>query len=516
MRYISFYYNGECFLVKNEKEIYRCFLEIKNNLNIQFSIGFKLNTDFIDEHDYIYQIKVFPLDENNSNFLFCIASVSNNLFSISFNYNSIEDDLNTKNFFKVSDEVNDIKTFNVFPYRSNNILDNNLIIIVSKNQYSIIDINNNLSITGKQIFKFNSIINRDISIHDLGNNKFILTYSSGNNIFNSNIGLEMGSIPKSKKVLKIVEVYQEYLEIYFNELFDENEKLSTDNYKAIFLRPIFTSEDNSFNSNNIRFYYNNVNMNLKFLDDNNPEYEIKTNTEVQKIIIKLEDIKFNIYLNYTIIGEQLASKNLIKIMNKPKCNEFCLTCDYELSHLSDIDNHYCYTCKDNYPSFLKIKFYENGKIYNNCYIDCYSNNLFFISGQKECYEKCPGSAPYYIRSLYQCFNVVPNGYYQYDNSFECNDNCPNNYFIDEKNKKCTKICPEEYYGDAISKKCMQNCPNDFYKNFVTRLCVEQCPDNLLIDNINKMCVNKCQYDLFADSNNKYCVEDCRIIFIKIN
>ena len=112
-------------------------------------------------------------------------------------------------------------------------------------------------------------------------------------------------------------------------------------------------------------------MNLKFLDDNNPEYEIKTNTEVQKIIIKLEDIKFNIYLNYTIIGEQLASKNLIKIMNKPKCNEFCLTCDYELSHLSDINNHYCYTCKDNYPSFLKIKFDENGKIYNNCYIDCY-------------------------------------------------------------------------------------------------------------------------------------------------
>jgi hypothetical protein len=129
MRYISFYYNGECFLVKNEKEIYRCFLEIKNNLNIQFSIGFKLNTDFIDEHDYI---KVFSLDENNLNFLFCIASVSNNLFCISFNYNSLEDDLNTKNFFKVSDEVNDIKTFNVFPYRSNNILDNNLIIIVSK------------------------------------------------------------------------------------------------------------------------------------------------------------------------------------------------------------------------------------------------------------------------------------------------------------------------------------------------------------------------------------------------
>ena len=504
--YISFYYDGECFLVKNEIEIYRCSFKVGNNVNNIFQIGSKLNNQFIEGQDYIYQIKVFSLDENNTNFLLCVASVGKSLFCIVFNYNSIGNDLDTKNFFKVSDDINDIKTVNVFPYRSNNIIDNNLIIIVSKNQYSIIDINNNISITGKQLFKFDGTIGRDTSFYDLGNNKFIITYSSGNNILNANIGIDMGTIPKRKKILKIIEVYQEFLEIPLKELFDENEKLSNNNYKVIFLRPNFYTEDSSFNPDNIKFFYNNKNTNLKFYDNNNPEYEINTNIDSQKIIIKLTDYTFNILLNYTIIGEQLASKNLIKIMNKPKCHNFCLTCDYEYSHLSDINNHYCDICNSHYEYFLKIE--NSEKSYINCYTDCFSNNLFFISGEKECYKTCPGSTPYYIKSIYQCFPNCPNGYYQYENSFECNNVCPNSYFIDNKNKKCTKVCPENYYGDGNSKLCVQNCPNDFYKNNVNHLCEENCPGSLLVDIKNKICLIKCQGDLYEDSLNKKCVENC--------
>ena len=49
-----------------------------------------------------------------------------------------------------------------------------------------------------------------------------------------NIGLDMGKIPKSKKILKIIEYYNEYLEISFIEIYDKNEKLSNENYKTIF------------------------------------------------------------------------------------------------------------------------------------------------------------------------------------------------------------------------------------------------------------------------------------------
>ena len=509
MTYISFYYDGECFIVKNRNEIYKC--SFKNNgTNMKLSINNKINNQFIDDNEYeILQIRVFQLDENNSNFLLCTLTTTYSLFCTVFNYNSIENDLSTKKTIEIFSVINDIKLVNIFPYKSNSITNANLIIIVYKGQYSIIDVNNNISITGQQTFKSNSNINKDTAFYDLGNNKYILAYTSSQ----LNVGLDMGTIPKSKKVLKIVENYQEYLEISFKELYNENEKLSNENYKVIFIKAIFDTEDSSFNSNDIKFYYNNYVTNLKYNDESNSEYEIRQNNDdSQKLIVKLSNSIFNIFLNYTIIGEQFASKNLIKIMNLPKCNKFCDKCDYEYAHLSTENNHYCETCGNNYKFFYKIE--NDGKYYNNCYSSCPSQNLYYIPDENECYKKCPNKTPFYILINFQCFTECPSGYYQYENSFECNDICPNDYFKDEINKKCVSICPKGYYGEKSSKKCVENCPSNFYKNDLNNLCVKICPGQLLSDTQNKICVDKCPEELFLYEANRFCVENCPLNYYK--
>ena len=330
MNYISFYYNGECFFVNNGKELFKCSFIVNSESNMELLIGNKINNRFFDNEEHmIIQIKIFPLDDINNNFLLCSRTNSKSLFCIIFNYNSVENDLNTKDFIELFNNIDDIKSVNIFPYKSNKLTNDNLVVAVNKNEYSILDINNNISITGIQTFKLNEYINQDTSFYDLGNNKFFLTYSTGANNIQSNIGIYMGTIPKSKKILKIIEEYQEYLEISFQELFDENEKLSNENYKVIFINKIYDSKDNNFNSDDIKFFYNDNLINLNFKDYINPEYEIKNkdDNENQKIIIKLSNSTFNIFLNYTIIGEQLASKNVIKIMNQPKCNKYCFTCE---------------------------------------------------------------------------------------------------------------------------------------------------------------------------------------------
>ena len=503
MTYISFYYNGECFIVKDRKELYKCSFKL-NNGNMELLIGNKINNNIFDANYGIYQIKIFPLDEINSDFLLCSVSVAKSLFCIVFNYNSIENYLNSKDSIKIFDNIDDIKSINIFPYRSNEIANANLKVITYKKEYSIIDIDNNISITGKQIFNSNQLINKDTSFYDLGNNKYILTYSSGVNEMQLNIGLGMGTIPKSKKILKIIEFYNEYLEISFIELYNKNEKLSNENYKVIFIKPIFDSNDNSFNSDNIKFYYKDIITNLNFNDDNNPEYEINSNgDESQKLIIKLSNSTFNILLNYTIIGEQLASKNLIKIMNQPKCNKFCSTCNYEYSHLSDINNHYCEICGNNYEYFL-IKEID-GKIYNNCYINCPSENLYFISGEKQCYNNCPNKARYYIKNNYECYLECPNDYYHYENNFECDNICQEEYFMDSKNKKCTKICPEDYYADEISKKCVVNCPEKYYKDKLSKKCTLECPEGYYGDNETNLCIKICEEGFERDIITNDCI-----------
>ena len=509
MIFISFYYNGECFLVKNRDEIYRCTFRFNsNNSKMELKLGNIINNRFIDEEGYIiYQIKVFPLDELHSNFLLCSSSMLS-LFCIVFNYNSIENDLNSKTTIKIFENIDDINGINVFPYRSNNdIVKYNLIIVVYKNEYSIIDVDNNISITGKQTFKFNGNIFKDSSLYDLGNNKFILTYSSGIKKGQLNIGLDMGTIPKNKKILKIIKEYQEYYEISFKELFDQNKKLSNENYKVIFIPPMYNEEESTFDSNNIEFYYKDISTNFNFYDENNNnEYEININDDSQKLIIKLTNERFNILLNYTIIGEQLASKNLLKIMNLAKCNEFCLTCDYELSYLSDNDNHYCIECKNNYEYFLKME--KDGNKFYNCYSSCASNKLYNIVGQKECHKECPEKTPFYIKSTYQCFEKCPDNYYLLENSLECSNECPERYFYDNKNRKCIKICPEGYYGDISTQDCVTDCQNGFFKDKINHLCVGICPDNLFGDVKNKICIDECPENLFEDNINKKCVENC--------
>ena len=276
MNYISFYYNGECFFVKDGKELFRCSFKLNSELNMELFLGNKITNKFFDnEEQMIIQIKIFPLDEINNNFLLCSRTNTKRLFCIIFNYNSVENDLSTKVFIELFNNIDDIKSINVFPYKSNKITNANLVVVINKNEYSILDINNNISITGIQTFKLNEYINQDTSFYDLGNNKFFLTYSTGANNIQSNIGIYMGTIPKSKTILKIIEEYQEYLEISFQELFDENEKLSNENYKVIFINKIYDSKDNNFNSDDIKFFYNDNLINLNFKDYINTEYEIK-------------------------------------------------------------------------------------------------------------------------------------------------------------------------------------------------------------------------------------------------
>ena len=507
MTYISFYFNGECFIVKDRKEIYRCSFKPNNVLNMELLIGNKINNNFFDNEEdyYIYEIRIFPLDDNNSKFLLCliISTDTNALFCIVFNYNSIENDLNTKKIIKIFDYINEMKSVKIYPYRSNKITNSNLFAIAYINEYSIIDIDNNICITGQQQFKSN-YINKDTSFFDLGNNKYILTYSTGTNNMKLNIGLDMGTIPKSKKLLKVVENYQEYLEIKLIELYDKNEKLSNENYKVIFIKPIFDSEDINFNSNNIKFYYKNTITNLNFYDDNNFEYEINSNEDpTQKIIIKLSDSTFNILLNYTIIGEQLASKNLLKIMNKPKCYHLCSTCNYEYSHLADVNNHYCEKCDINYEYFLTIE--NNGRVYNNCYTNCNSQNFYYISGEKQCYNSCPNKARCYIKNNYECFSECPNDYYHYENNFECDDNCEDNYFMDKKYKKCTQICPEEFYGDEISKICVDICPENYYKDQLSKKCTIECPSGYYGDNVTDLCLKICENGFKLDIRINDCI-----------
>ena len=40
-----------------------------------------------------------------------------------------------------------------------------------------------------------------------------------------------------------------------------------------------------------------------------------------------------------------------------------------------------------------------------------SNNLYYISGEKECYKKCPKEAQYYYSGTYQCIPKCPDNYY---------------------------------------------------------------------------------------------------------
>ena len=511
IKYITFYYDGGCFILINRKTIYSCSFNKNNNNKMEIEIGSEINNSNLPSGDKIDQIRVFPLDEKHSNFLLCSlhSSTKKVLYCLIFNINSIQKDLNNKTPIKIFNDIDDsdIISINIFPYRSNRVMGDNLFIIVYKNEYNIIDIDNNISITGNQLFINNELINRDTSIYDLGNNKYFLTYSTGED--NINIGINMGSIPKSRKILKIIENYQQYLEISFNELYNVNEKLSNESYKVIFIKPVFyNNEDNSlFNNNDIDFFYIDNSKELKFYDSIQPEYEIKlSENESQKIIIKLSNTSFNIVLNYTIFGEQLASKNHIKIMNLPKCNKFCSTCNYEIVYLSNLTNHLCEICDNNYEYFLKIEY--DGKMYNNCYASCPSEHLFYIEGEKECYEQCPFNSQYYIQEIYKCFEECPEGYYQYENSFECNNKCPEGYFMDPKNKKCARICPEGLYGDDNTKKCEVNCSNNFYKNDINHLCVKNCPDGLLSDNKNKKCVNECPRNLYENTINNSCNENC--------
>ena len=510
--YVAFYYDGGCFIVIKKNKLYYCSFIKNNNNNMEINIYNQINNELynnLPSGETVDQIKVFPLDENNYNFLLCSlhsSSNKNTLFCLIFNINSLESDLNNKNAIKIFNDVEDIISINIFPYRSNKFLNDNLFVIVYKTQYNIIDIDNNISITGNQFFTFKEFINRDTSFYDLGNNKYFLTYLTGNNI---NIGISMGTIPKSKRILTIIEYYQEYLEIDFKELFNENEKLSNENYKIIFIKPVLESkeENNNINANDIQFFYNDNLANLKFYDSPEPEYEIKSyENESQKIIIKLQNSSFNILFNYTIIGEQFASKNHIKIMNLPKCNKFCSTCNYEKAYLSNSTNHYCEMCHKNYEYFIEIE--NDGKFYNNCYLNCSSENLYYINGEKQCYKQCPGNFPYYIPKLYQCFEEPPEGYFQYENSFELNDKCPEGYLMDGKNKKCTLICPEGYYGDTNTSKCEVNCPENYYKNDINHLCVENCPENYYKNNINHLCVKNCPDGLLSDNQNNLCVNNC--------
>ena len=72
---------------------------------MELLIGNKINNNIFDSNYGIYQIKIFPLDEINSDFLLCLVSVAKSLFCIVFNYNSIENDLNSKGSIKIFDNI---------------------------------------------------------------------------------------------------------------------------------------------------------------------------------------------------------------------------------------------------------------------------------------------------------------------------------------------------------------------------------------------------------------------------
>ena len=118
--YISFFYDGECFLVKNRKEVYKCSFKLNIESKMKVLIYNKLNNKFIDDNEYeILQIKIFQLDENKANFLFCSLTTINRFFCTVFNYKNIENDLNSRKSIQIFKDIDNIKAINIFPYRSN-------------------------------------------------------------------------------------------------------------------------------------------------------------------------------------------------------------------------------------------------------------------------------------------------------------------------------------------------------------------------------------------------------------
>ena len=167
------------------------------------------------------------------------------------------------------------------------------------------------------------------------------------------------------------------------------------------------------------------------------------------------------------------------------CYDTCGSCEtYYKPENANYNKHYCDTCNTKYPYFINIIEQEG------------ENNS--ILKYKNCYEKCPISAPYL----------------KYLNSKECTPSCPK-YRTNEN--ICVDFCDANKYKYLLDdeKICYNYIPNNYYiyidnydekynesDNPIIKLGMK-CPDNYSNDsNFKNICINLIKDIFYLISTNE--------------
>ena len=139
------------------------------------------------------------------------------------------------------------------------------------------------------------------------------------------------------------------------------------------------------------------------------------------------------------------------------------------------------------------------RIFSDCSIDCFKENIKIDIKQKKCINSClKNGYKYEYKNI--CFNECPKDtYYKFsDRSFsdiyslECFDEAPQGFYLDSYNK--------------VYKNCYENCKFCFGEGNKANNNCKECITNFTFLNYfigNKNCYKKCEYYYYFDEQNEY-------------
>ena len=173
---------------------------------------------------------------------------------------------------------------------------------------------------------------------------------------------------------------------------------------------------------------------------------------------------------------------------------------------------------DNDSNALDINYYGNAQESDFDKIEYFSNEIYKLIYNIECYDKCKTCSQLGNESFYYCVNCLEENFINFNNGEKCicnefifiNNNSENScimdcdgkhykYIISEDEKYCLNSCEfagKELYKDEYYNLCYENCSQIKVKNYYTfeKTCVTDCPENFIPDE-NNICI--------LENNNSY-------------
>ena len=241
-----------------------------------------------------------------------------------------------------------------------------------------------------------------------------------------------------------------------------------------------------------------------------------------------------------------------KKYHNEKDNDFsCLShCDLKSENrfsysktVGEVEKFYCLDkCKDDKKYYTQDDYV--------CDSQCHEPNIYLITTQNICAEKCPigqvanlaSTNEDKLVSKYKCAYTCDKGTYYYESERICGQ-CKDNHYIVQGTQKCIEFCDdinseiEYYYYEAttpsststqqVLKKntcvtecpadkpfidfnnhCSEKCTSEVYKYYEPskKKCLDKCPEGTKMN--GNLCVKNCPIDKVEDTITNICLDDC--------